>query len=197
MTCRRAGGDDFEFWEWRIADEALVGEDVVIGRMIDREQADLIEVDGFFHRLHEAEAEQAVFRGLERCARRLSDIRRDRGRRVRWGATQWPTTPGPIMSAMNSIFAAIPGEEDGARAAAAIEFADGLIFFGGEIDFVLRDTGGPEEADDFGIFFVFEAGEDRWARFGRGSRRRRGLPTFDRERRRRVRLLCRWRICCR
>ena len=57
-----AGGDDFEFGERRIAGEALVGEDVVICRVIDREQADLIEVDGFFHRLHEAEAEEAVFR---------------------------------------------------------------------------------------------------------------------------------------
>ena len=57
-------------------------------------------------------------------------------------------------------FAAVPCEEHGAGAAAAIEFGDGLIFFGGEIYFVLRDAGGPEKADDFGVFFVFEAGED-------------------------------------
>ncbi len=57
-------------------------------------------------------------------------------------------------------FVAVPCEEDRAGAAAAIEFGDGLIFFGGEIYFILRDAGGPEEADDFGGFFVFEAGED-------------------------------------
>ena len=62
VACVRAGGDDFEFGERRIAGEALIGEDVVVGRMIDREQADLIEVDGFFHRLHEAETEEAVLR---------------------------------------------------------------------------------------------------------------------------------------
>ena len=65
VACVRAGGDDFEFGEWRIAGETFVGEDVVACGMIDREQADLIEIDGFFHRLHEAEAEEAVFRRLE------------------------------------------------------------------------------------------------------------------------------------
>ncbi len=79
-----AYGDDLEFGEWWIAGEALVGEDVVICGMIDREQANLIEVDGFFHRFHEAEAEEAVFRPALGCALRLSDIRRDRGRRAHW-----------------------------------------------------------------------------------------------------------------
>ena len=58
------------------------------------------------------------------------------------------------------VFVAVPGKEHGAGAAAAIEFGDGLIFFGSEIYFVLRDAGGPEETDDFGVFFVFESGED-------------------------------------
>src|ERR1700676_4691527 len=122
------------------------------------------------------------------------------------GATQWPTTPGPIMSAMNSysrpfqvkrtgqelprrsssaregnflaggepmaddaganhvgnefVFAAVPGEEDGTRASATIEFSERMKFFGGEIYFVLRNASGPEQAHDFDIFFRVQSGED-------------------------------------
>src|SRR5260370_40728160 len=57
---RVAAGDDSKFGKWRGADESLVGIDVVRSRVIDGQQADLIEVDRLFHRLHETEAEQAI-----------------------------------------------------------------------------------------------------------------------------------------
>lgn len=50
-----------EIRERRIADETLVGIDFNVRRMIDGQQAHVIEVHGFFHGLHEAEAEEAVF----------------------------------------------------------------------------------------------------------------------------------------
>src|SRR4029077_5732293 len=42
--------------------EALVGEDFVSRGMIDGEKTELIEIDSFFHRLHEAETQHAVER---------------------------------------------------------------------------------------------------------------------------------------
>ena len=41
--------------------EILVGENVILRRMIHRQQLHLIEIDDFLQRLHEAEAELAVF----------------------------------------------------------------------------------------------------------------------------------------
>src|SRR5271154_2563281 len=58
------------------------------------------------------------------------------------------------------IFLAIPGKQNGTRAAAAVKFADGLRFFGSEIYFVLWDTRRPEEANDFCIFFFAKASEN-------------------------------------
>ena len=37
--------------------------------MIDRQQADLVEIDNLFHRLHQAEAEFAVFLVHRYCGR--------------------------------------------------------------------------------------------------------------------------------
>src|ERR1700686_5682775 len=59
------------------------------------------------------------------------------------------------------VFAAIPGEEDGTRAAAAVEFSKRMKFFGGQIYFILRDAGGPEQAHDFDIFFGAKSAEER------------------------------------
>ena len=69
--------------------------------MIDRQQAHLVEIDGFFERLHEAEAELAI---LSREAQSRSILMYSVGRGMsRWpGPTQWPTTPAPSMSATNS-----------------------------------------------------------------------------------------------
>ena len=57
---RVLAGDDAKFRERRIAGETLVGKYVVGGRMVDGQQAHLIEIDGFFHRFHESETEQAI-----------------------------------------------------------------------------------------------------------------------------------------
>ena len=47
--------------ERRIAGEILVGIHIESTGMIDRQQFDLVEINCFFHRLHEAEAQLAVF----------------------------------------------------------------------------------------------------------------------------------------
>jgi hypothetical protein len=46
-----------------------------------------------------------------------------------------------------AVVVAVPREEGGAGGAATVELGDGLVVFGGDVDFVLRDTGGPKEAD--------------------------------------------------
>ena len=53
---RVVAGDDLEFGIRRIRSEIFVGIDVDIGRMINGQQANLVEVNGFLERLHEAEA---------------------------------------------------------------------------------------------------------------------------------------------
>ncbi len=55
----------------------------------------------------------------------------------------------------------VPGEQYGTGAATAIKFAEAVLFFGGKIDFVLRNAGGPEQTDDFDVLLRPEASEDR------------------------------------
>ena len=68
--CGRArvpAGDHFEWRIRRIAGEVFVGINVEVRRMIDRDELHLIEIHGFFERLHEAEAEFAVFLANRMC----------------------------------------------------------------------------------------------------------------------------------
>ena len=57
---RVAAGDHAELWKRRRAYESLIGKNFIRRRMIDGHQPHLIEIHGFFHRLHEPETEQAV-----------------------------------------------------------------------------------------------------------------------------------------
>ncbi len=57
------------------------------------------------------------------------------------------------------VFAAIPGKQNRAGAASAVELRKGMRFLGSEIYFVLRDAGGPQESDDLDIFLRAESSE--------------------------------------
>ena len=61
--------------ERRIVEEALVGIDFDVFRMIDRDEAQLVDVVHLFHRLDEAQAQLAVHRG-ELCAVNLDPFAR-------------------------------------------------------------------------------------------------------------------------
>src|SRR5580700_12098492 len=50
-----------KFRKWRIAGETFVGTYLNICRVVDGQQAYLIEVDRFLHRLHESETQQTIF----------------------------------------------------------------------------------------------------------------------------------------
>ena len=58
---RILAGDYLERGIGRIAGEIFVGIDIEIARMIDRQQTYAVQIDNFFHRLHQAEAELAIF----------------------------------------------------------------------------------------------------------------------------------------
>src|SRR2546427_8750681 len=59
--CMRATARDHpELWEGRPADEPLIWKNFVRRGMIDGHEPHLVEIDRFFHRLHETETEQAV-----------------------------------------------------------------------------------------------------------------------------------------
>src|SRR5579864_4648777 len=55
---------------------------------------------------------------------------------------------------------AVPGEERGAGAAAAVDFEKLLALVAGDLNLVLQDAGGPEHADDVGFFRLAEADHD-------------------------------------
>src|ERR1700676_5587371 len=156
---RTARGDYAEFGKWRSADETLVGIYFVGRGMIDGEKTDLVEINSFFHGLQKTETEQAllwmntarvdleIFIGIRDVALAGSDPVAD--------------DAGADHVGDEFVFATIPGEEDRTRASAAVKFSERMKFFRGQIYFVLRNTGGPEQAHDFDIFFGAETGEDR------------------------------------
>src|ERR1700676_1295200 len=114
---RATRGDDAEFRKWRSANEALVGIYFVRPEMIDGQQTHLVKINSFFHRLHEPETKQAIpwmntsrvdleiFIGIRNIA--LA------------GCDPMANDAGANHVGNEFVFAAIPGEENGARAAAA------------------------------------------------------------------------------
>ncbi len=135
------GGDNAKFGERRIADEALVGIDFDVGRMIDGEQAHMIEVHGFFHGLHKAKAEEAVF--LANTFGGNFQIFVGVGDVALAGGDPVTDYAGANHVSDEFVSLAIPGKENGARTAASVEFADRNGFHGGEVDFILRNACGP------------------------------------------------------
>ncbi len=80
---------------------------------------------------------------------------------LRWfGPIQWPTIPGPIMSARNSNFLPFQtntmGQELPRRSISAISSR----FPAGISQFILQDAGGPEQANHVGFALGAEAGDD-------------------------------------
>ena len=137
-----ATGDDAKFGKWRSADEALVGIYFVRGGMIDGQQADLVEIDGFFHGFEETEAEQTVARA--NAAGVDLEIFVGIGDVAFAGSDPVADYAGADHVGDEFVLAAIPGKKDRAGAAAAVEFGYGIEFFGG--------------AD------LFRPAERRWAR---------------------------------
>src|ERR1700719_1022705 len=116
-----AGGDYAEFGKWRSADETLVGIYLVGRGMVDGEKTDLVEINGFFHGLHESEAEQAIqwmnAAGVDlEIFVGIGNVALSRGDPVADDA-------GANHVGDKFVFPSIPGEEDGTRAAAAVEFS--------------------------------------------------------------------------
>ena len=90
----------FEFWIRRIRREIFVRIHIEIGRMIDRHQARLIEINRFLQRLHKTEAELAIF-FADGIAIDLDVF--DRPRNVALvGPDPVSNDPAPSMSATNS-----------------------------------------------------------------------------------------------
>ena len=147
--------------------------------MIDREQAHLIEVDGFFERFHEAEAEKtgvgprtsdlsqpvlADVRGLRSEVAFLPnhvaidlDVFDGAGDVALVGTDPVSDDAGAEHVGDEFVALAVPDEEGGAGAAAAVDFEVVLLLVAGDLDFVLQHSGGPEHAHDVGFFGLAEA----------------------------------------
>src|SRR5882762_2930037 len=133
---RVAAGDHPKFWERRCADESLVGIDLELGGMIDGQQPNLIEVHGFFHRLHESEAEQAVARA--------DAVRIDLQIFVGIGNVAFAGRDPVANYAWTDhvgdefVLVPVPGEQYGTGSSTAIKFAEAVLFFASKIAFDLR-----------------------------------------------------------
>ena len=118
--------------------------------MIDGEQLHLVEINGFFQWLHEAEAEFAVFLA-ERVAvefdvfRRPSDVAFP-------GRYPMPDNSGTEHVADEFVVRAVPDKERWTGGAAAVDLQKVLHFVGGNFDFVLQNAGGPRQAHHVGFF---------------------------------------------
>src|SRR5260370_8957785 len=155
---RVPAGDDSEFGKWRGADESLVGIDVVRSRVIDGQQADWIEVDRLLHGIHEGEAEQGI--GSAHATRVDLQIFVWIGNVAFTGRDPVTDYAGTNHVGDEFILMAVPGKQNGAGTAAAVEFADAVFLFGDEVDFVLRNACWPEQTHDFDVMLGAEPGED-------------------------------------
>ena len=148
----------FEGWIWRVRREVFVGIDIDVRGMIDGEQPHLVEVDGFFQRLHEAEAELAVLLA-NRIAIDLYEL--DGSRNVPLVGTDPVSDYAGTEHVGDELVAlAIPYEQRGAGAAAAVDLEEVLLLVAGNLNFILQNAGGPEHAHDIGVFGVAEADDD-------------------------------------
>jgi hypothetical protein len=122
--------------------------------VVHGQQLHLIQVDCFFQRLHEAEAELAIF---------LADVAVDLDvLRGAWNIAL--PRPNPVADYAGAdhvihefIVAPVPHEQRGTGAAAAIEFEIVLGLISRDFDLVLDDPAGPQHADDIGLFGLTEA----------------------------------------
>ena len=126
--------------------------------MIDREQLDLIKVDRFFKRLHEAEAELAVF--FDDCAAINLDVL-GRARDVALVRADPVSNDARAEHVADElVMMAIPDEERGTGAAAAIDLEIFLLAVASDFDFILNHAGGPDHAHDVGLFRVAKSDDD-------------------------------------
>src|SRR5690348_12657554 len=156
---RFAAGNHTEAGKRRRADEALVGIDIVGSRMIDGEQPDLIEVDGLFHRLHKTETENAVAR--PRAPGGNFQIFVGIGNVALVGSYPMADDAGTNHVGNEFVLVSVPGKQNGAGAAAAVELGDLLKLARLKVDFVLGNARGPKQAHHVGVLLAVEADEDR------------------------------------
>src|SRR5438874_12340605 len=125
--------------------------------MINREEPYLVKIIDLFHRLAKTEAQVAIARpdagaldsyvlswvgkvGLARSDP-VADDRRPNHIRYKFK------------------FSAVPSEQYGTRAAAAVDFIDALSAARGPFDLILYDACGPEPARHLGLRGVAESGQ--------------------------------------
>ncbi len=147
-----SAGDDFEFREWRIAGEIFVWINIQISRMIDGQQAHLVEINDLFKRFHEAETQETMPR-LDMLTFNLYIFRR-----VRNVAFSWPDpmtyNAGAQHVSNKTIVLTVPDPEHRTRAATAVNLGDFWRAVGGNLSFILDNTLRPKRTHDvYSAFF--------------------------------------------
>src|SRR3954447_1966866 len=142
--------DHFEFRIRRVAREILVRINLDVGRMIDGQQFNSIQVNRFFQRLHKAEAKLAVLSN-HRVTIDL-DV-------LRWTGDVALVWSDPVSDdaraqhvADQLIVIPVPNEERRTRTAAAIDLQKFLLAFARNFDLVLKHSHGPKHANHVSLF---------------------------------------------
>ncbi len=173
--CMRVMTRDYaELRKRRRANESLIRKNFIPRRMIDGQQPHLIQINRFFHRLHETEAEQPV-PGLHAARTHLQVLVRIRNVPFP-GRDPVADHAGPDHVRDEFILAAIPRKQNGARAPAPIEFADAVHFLCRQIYFVLRHARRPQQPNDFGVTLRAQPGKNRGGVLPQIARRTGHLP---------------------
>ncbi len=175
--------------------EVLVWIDLGTDRMIDGDQAHLIEVVDLFHRLDELEGESSVPR--PDAASVNLDVLVDVRRRVLTRSNPVPDDGGTDAVRHELVLLAVPCEQDWTRAAASIDLGDCVTLSCGELHFVLDHACRPQQPDDVGLRRRCRCRRAVPASSGSGIRTRRRSRASARRPRPGLQPWCRSRCGCR
>src|SRR6202789_4194289 len=155
---RGCSHDGLGVGEGWLREEAFIGKDGSAGGVIDRDEAHLVDEVDLFHRFAKAQAEEAV------AFAELIAVNFDPlvgvGDVVPGGRDPMADDGGTDDVGNEVVAVAVPRKQSWAGAAAAGELCDGMEAYGGDIDLVLRDAGGPEQADEVSFIGAAEAGKN-------------------------------------
>src|SRR5262245_13665445 len=155
---RVTAGDNPELGEWRRAGEVFVRVDVNVCRMIDCDEAHLIEIDKFLHHLGKPKA-QAAIAGLHMTAFdakvlcRIWSIRLARGNPMADDA--WTDHIGDEF-----VVFTVPNPHDWARTATPVDFTKEVTPARCKLNLILHDAGRPQEPHDVGFHCLIHARDD-------------------------------------
>src|SRR5215831_11146854 len=143
---RIAARNDLEFGKWRRACEILIGIHVHVGRMIDRRQSHLIQIDQFFHHFGKPETETTIAQFQMPAVDTKVFCRV--WRICLTGAHPVAHDPRTDHVGNELILLTVPDPYDRTRTTAPVDLPNDVAASRRELNFILHDAGRPEQPHD-------------------------------------------------